>query len=154
MTVAPYMGRDSVAPFLAFEDKWVFLLALTSNPGAEDFQWYGPDGAPLYKEVVRAAESWAADLPGHLGYVVGATRPAYLAEVRALAPEAFFLVPGIGAQGGDLQGVLSHGQSTNGGLLINSSRGILYAGNGDDFDAVARQAALNLQAGMAGPFSP
>ncbi len=149
VTVAPYMGRDSVAPFLEFGDKWVFLLALTSNPGAEDFQWYGPQDAPLYKEVVRKAESWAAELPGHLGHVVGATRPGYLAEVRELAPEAFFLVPGVGAQGGDVASVVSHGRNDQIGLLVNSSRGILYAGDGEDFDAAARQAALALQTEMA-----
>lgn len=148
ITIAPYMGYDSVAPFLEFEDKWVFLLALTSNLGAEDFQWYGPDQAPLYHRVIEKSAEWARDLPGHLGYVTGATRPEYLAEIRTLAPEAFFLVPGIGAQGGDFEGVVKNGLNGTCGLLVNSSRGIIYAGQGEDFDLEARKKALLLQTQM------
>lgn len=150
VTVAPYMGRDSVAPFLEYEDKWVFLLALTSNAGAEDFQWYGGREQPLYAEVVRKGEEWARDLPGHLGYVTGATRPEYIGEIRALAPEAFFLVPGVGAQGGDLGAVAAQGLNASCGLLVNSSRGIIFAGEGEDFDGKAREQALLLQQEMAG----
>ncbi|MEM7040193.1 MAG: orotidine-5'-phosphate decarboxylase, partial [Bacteroidota bacterium] len=103
LTVAPYMGEDSVTPFLEYADKWVFLLALTSNAGAEDFQWFREGEMPLYEKVIRTSLEWAKDRPGHLGFVTGATRPEYLQEVRKLAPESFFLVPGVGAQGGSLE---------------------------------------------------
>ncbi len=144
VTVAPYMGYDSVAPFLEYENKWVFLLALTSNPGAKDFQWHMEEGMPLYEKVVRKGEEWAQKLPGHLGYVTGATRPEYIGEVRTLAPEAFFLVPGVGAQGGNLKLVAEQGMNTHTGLLVNSSRGIIYASPGEDFAEAARAKALEL----------
>ncbi len=144
VTVAPYMGYDSVAPFLEYEGKWVFLLALTSNPSAEDFQWHREEGMPLYEKVVRKGEEWARELPGHLGYVTGATRPEYIGQIRALAPEAFFLVPGVGAQGGDLQAVSEQGMNAQTGLLVNSSRGIIYANSGEDFAEAARAKALEL----------
>lgn len=149
VTVAPYMGRDSVTPFLQFPGKWVFLLALTSNPGAEDFQMQETDGQPLYERVVKTSLSWAKDLPGHLGFVTGATRPEYLAAVRSIAPDSFFLVPGVGAQGGDLEAVCTNGINAVGGLLINASRSILYAGDGRDFAALAAAEARKLQEATA-----
>ena len=149
VTVAPYMGEDSVKPFLQYEGKWVFLLALTSNPGAQDFQHHGPAGAPLYERVLQRAQEWAQDSPGQLGFVVGATRAEALARVRELAPESFLLVPGVGAQGGDLAAVCRLGQTSHGGLLINSSRGIIYASAGKDFAEQAGTAAKKLQQQMA-----
>jgi orotidine-5'-phosphate decarboxylase len=149
VTVAPYMGKDSVVPFLQFPGKWVFLLALTSNPGAEDFQWYTQDGVPLYQHVVKRSLSWAEGQPGHLGFVTGATRAESIAEIRALAPESFFLVPGVGAQGGDLDAVCRAGCVPGGGLLINASRSILYAGDGEDFATLARAEAKALQQATA-----
>jgi orotidine-5'-phosphate decarboxylase len=123
VTVAPYMGRDSVEPFTAFRDRWTVLLALTSNPSAADFEFHGE--RPLYREVLRQAATFAnAD---RLMFVVGATRPAMLAEVREEAPNAFLLVPGVGAQGGTVAAVAEHGLTEQCGLLVNSSRGILYA---------------------------
>ena len=153
ITVAPYMGADSVKPFLAFPDKWVFLLALTSNSGAADFQHYGPEGSPLFKEVLRKGEQWQTESPGQLGYVVGATRAEALQEVRAIAPNATLLVPGVGAQGGDLHAVCRHGATTQGGLLINASRSILYASSEDDFAQAAEAAARDLQQQMVPYFS-
>lgn len=144
ITVAPYMGRDSVAPFLEFEGKTVFLLALTSNPGAQDFQWHGEEGSPLYEEVLRKGVEWGNELPGDIGFVAGATRPEYLRQIREIAPDNCLLVPGVGAQGGSVEDVLSNGKNAWGGLLINSSRGILYAGDGEDFASKARDAALEL----------
>lgn len=148
ITVAPYMGKDSVQPFLEYENHWVFVLALTSNPGAEDFQWTRDEEETLYQKVVRRSQEWAAESPGELGYVVGATRPEYLAEIRSLAPEAFFLVPGVGAQGGDLESVMHHGLNDQCGLLINSSRGIIFASGGEDFAKAARGKAQALQLQM------
>jgi orotidine-5'-phosphate decarboxylase len=149
VTVAPYMGRDSVAPFLEYEGKWVFLLALTSNPGAADFQYRSENGTPLYESVVRTSAEWAKDLPGHLGYVTGATRPEQLGEIRAMVPEAFFLVPGVGAQGGSLEAVAENGLNAQVGLLVNSSRGIIYASSGEDFAERAAEEAAALQKQMA-----
>ena len=149
ITVAPYMGADSVKPFLTFPEKWVFLLALTSNPGAFDFQHHGPEGKPLYKEVLKKGEEWSREVVGELGYVVGATRADGLQEIRAIAPHATLLVPGVGAQGGDLHAVCQHGATSNGGLLINSSRGILYAESNKQFAQAAALAAQDLQQQMA-----
>jgi orotidine-5'-phosphate decarboxylase len=143
ITVAPYMGRDSVLPFLQFPEKWVFLLALTSNPGADDFQLQAAGDELLFEKVIRTARGWAVGQPGHLGFVTGATRPVHLAQIRALAPDNFFLVPGVGAQGGDLEGVCTHGLNAQAGLLINSSRAIIYASSGRDF---AQRAAIEAQA--------
>jgi len=141
VTVAPYMGIDSVAPFLEFDDKWVILLGLTSNQGSQDFQLQtNNQGTPLYETVIRTAQTWGS--PDNLMFVIGATHPEKFADIRALAPEHFFLVPGVGAQGGNLEAVVSHGHNDLGGLLINSSRGILYASNGKDFAQAARQQAL------------
>lgn len=149
VTVAPYMGRDSVVPFLQYPGKWVFLLALTSNEGAEDFQWTTENGEPLYKKVVRKSAEWSKACPGHLGYVVGATRPEYLEEIRGMVPNAFFLVPGVGAQGGDLKEVSRHGMGGTVGLLVNSSRNIIYASSGTDFRDAASVAARQMAAEMA-----
>lgn len=148
LTVAPYMGRDSVEPFLSYADKWVFLLGLTSNPGARDFQYYPDPEQPLYEQVFRKSQQWSKGQPGNLGFVVGATRPEVLADVRKWAPAAWLLVPGVGAQGGDLDAVLRQGKNDAGGLLINSSRGIIYASDGVDFAEKAHEAAKGLQARM------
>ncbi|MFN8393502.1 MAG: orotidine-5'-phosphate decarboxylase [Bacteroidia bacterium] len=149
ITIAPYMGRDSVQPFLEFKDKWVFLLALTSNPGATDFQMSQVDGVPLHLRVVETALEWAKGMPGHLGFVTGATRAEQIAAIRELAPENFFLVPGVGAQGGDLHAVCQAGANALGGLLINASRSILYASSGEDFAQAAAAEAASMQAQTA-----
>jgi orotidine-5'-phosphate decarboxylase len=143
------MGSDSVIPFLKFEGKWVFLLALTSNPGADDFQLQRVGEELLYQKVVRTSLEWAKGLPGHLGFVTGATRPEYIAAIRAIAPENFFLVPGVGAQGGDLEAVCANGMNTNGGLLINASRSIIYASEGEDFAERAAAEAKKMQEATA-----
>lgn len=147
VTVAPYMGEDSVKPFLEFKDKWVILLSLTSNKGSQDFQFTKQEGGqPLYEKVMRTAMTWGnAD---QLMFVIGATHPEKFEEIRAIAPDNFLLVPGVGAQGGDLQGVLKYGSNEMGGLLINSSRGIIYAGNGIGFAGKAQLAALRMQLQM------
>jgi orotidine-5'-phosphate decarboxylase len=145
ITVAPYMGSDSVLPFLQFANKWVFLLALTSNPGADDFQLRSIGEVPLYQRVIEEALGWAKGKPGHLGFVTGATRPEYLREIRKIAPDNFFLVPGIGAQGGDLAEVSQHGINAQAGLLINASRSIIYASEGKDFAYHAENEAKKLQ---------
>ena len=148
LTVAPYMGHDSVSPFLEVPDKWTFLLALTSNPGAQDFQYLPTREGPLYERVLRQSQRWASEQPGQLGYVVGATRSEEIARIRTLVPEALLLVPGIGAQGGDLQAVCEQGRTRQGGLLINASRSILYASPGEDFADKAAAAARALQVQM------
>ena len=150
VTVAPYMGRDSVEPFLAFEDKWTILLAATSNPGAEDFEFHGAKGeVPLWRRVIEVSQT--SEGAERLMYVVGATRPEWLAEVRASAPERFLLVPGVGAQGGTLGAVCKAGWSDSlaGGLLVNVGRSLMYASNGEDFAEAAREEALRLQRAMA-----
>ncbi|MDX1908965.1 MAG: orotidine-5'-phosphate decarboxylase [Bacteroidia bacterium] len=153
ITVAPYMGKDSVAPFLEFEDKWVFLLALTSNPGAADFQYHGgSESNPLFRRVLYAGIEWDREFPGHLGFVAGATRAETLTEIRYVAPNAWLLVPGVGEQGGDLGTVIRKGPTSEGGLLINASRSIIYAGSEEDFDERAAQAARLLQEGMRSYF--
>ena len=146
VTVAPYMGRDSVEPFLAFENKHTILLALTSNGGAYDFQTQQQEGEPLFQKVIETAMTYAHS--ERLMFVVGATKDSYLAQVRAIAPEAFLLVPGVGAQGGDLAAVCQHGMNHTVGLLVNSSRGIIYASNGHDFAQAAAQQAQILQQSM------
>lgn len=148
VTVAPYMGVDSVKPFLEFEDKWVILLALTSNKGSDDFQLSPQEnGQPLFEKVMRRAMEWGS--PEQLMFVVGATHPEKFREIRAIAPDHFLLVPGVGAQGGDLEGLSHFGLNDMGGLLVNSSRGIIYAGSGADFAEQARNAALKVQQQMA-----
>ncbi len=147
ITVAPYMGEDSVAPFLGFPGKWVILLALTSNAGSSDFQFSAQeDGQPLYEKVIRKAQTWGDT--GNMMYVVGATHPEQFAAIRRAAPDHFLLVPGVGAQGGDLAAVCRYGMNAQCGLLVNASRAILYAGNGRDFAEKAREAALVLQREM------
>ena len=147
VTVAPYMGEDSVKPFLEFKDKWVILLALTSNKGSQNFQFTPQEnGQPLYEKVMRTAMTWGN--AEQLMFVVGATHPEKFQEIRRIAPDNFLLVPGIGAQGGDLQGVLKYGSNDMGGLLINSSRGIIYAGSGIGFAGKAQLAALRVQRKM------
>lgn len=148
VTLSPYMGRDSIAPFTGRMGKWAIALGVTSNPGAEDVQFIRTEnGRPLYETVIRSTAKWGT--PDDLMFVVGATRPEVLAEVRALVPDHFLLVPGVGAQGGDLQAVLKAGITADGGLLINSSRGILYAGQGEQAIPAARAAAQTLQREMA-----
>ncbi|MBR1732262.1 MAG: orotidine-5'-phosphate decarboxylase [Alloprevotella sp.] len=148
VTVAPYMGRDSVEPFLQYRDRWTVLLALTSNEGSRDFQLQpvGEQGT-LYGSVIRRSQEWAGE--EQLMYVVGATQGERFREVRRLAPRHFLLVPGVGAQGGSLEDVCRHGMTADCGLLVNSSRGIIYASQGEDFAAAAGQAARELQEQMA-----
>lgn len=147
VTVAPYMGKDSVEPFLAFENKHTILLALTSNHGAFDFQTQITQGEELYKKVIRTSKSWVN--AQNLMYVIGATKAEYLSEIRAIIPENFLLVPGVGAQGGSLDLVCKYGLNDSVGLLINSSRGIIYASSEDDFAEQARMKALQIQEQMA-----
>ena len=147
ITVAPYMGEDSVTPFLGYKDKWVILLGLTSNKGSKDFQFRESNGTKLYEQVITTAQKWAS--PDQLMYVVGATHPQELAGIRALAPEHFFLVPGVGAQGGDVAEICRAGASAQGGLLINSARQIIYASSGADFAEKARQVALSTRQQMS-----
>jgi len=147
ITVAPYMGRDSVEPFLEFTDKHTILLALTSNAGAFDFQTKVVGKQELFKEVITTSKTYKnAD---NLMYVVGATKATYLSEIRAIVPDSFLLVPGVGAQGGSLEEVCAHGLNKNVGLLINSSRGIIYASTGQDFAEQAAIKAQDLQRAMA-----
>ncbi len=147
VTVAPYMGEDSVTPFLTYANKWVILLALTSNKGALDFQMMeDKEGEQLYKKVLKKSAEWGT--PENLMYVVGATRAEGIGEVRKIVPNHFFLVPGVGAQGGSLEDVVKYGWNKDCGLLVNSSRGILYASNGADFAEKAREEAMNLQQEM------
>ena len=150
VTVAPYMGEDSVSPFLTYRDKHTILLALTSNKGAADFQFYGNE-EPLYQEVISTALQWQNN--ENLMFVLGATKPEYFQTIRKLAPDHFFLVPGVGAQGGDLDAVCRYGMNSNIGLIINSSRGIIYASQQDDFALAARKAAQEMQQKMAGYLS-
>jgi orotidine-5'-phosphate decarboxylase len=146
VTVAPYMGSDSVKPFLDFEGKWVILLALTSNKGSLDFQFTESEGTKLYEKVLKKAQEWGTD--EQLMFVVGATRAEEIAKVRALAPNNFFLVPGVGAQGGSLDEVVKYGANDECGLLVNSSRGIIYASRGEDFAIAANGEALKIQSEM------
>lgn len=147
LTVAPYMGSDSVTPFLAYPGKWVILLALTSNIGSNDFQITPQEeGRPLYVKVIEKACSWAS--PDQLMFVVGATHPEAFEAIRRVAPHHFLLVPGLGAQGGDLESLSRWGLNANCGMLVNASRSILYAGNGEDFAEKARQEALAIQQKM------
>lgn len=147
VTVAPYMGRDSVEPFLAFEDKHTILLALTSNPGAFDFQTLECEGEPLYQKVLKTSQTYKGS--ERLMYVVGATKNEFIREIRALLPTSIFLVPGVGAQGGDVKAVCEAGLTSEGYMLINSSRGILYASSKEDFAEAAAAEARKLQAIMA-----
>ena len=148
ITIAPYMGEDSVKPFLDFTNKWVILLALTSNRGSNDFQFTRQEGGePLFEKVMRKAQTWAS--PEKLMFVTGATHPEKFEEIRKITPDNFLLVPGIGAQGGNLQAVCRYGLNDQVGLLVNSSRGIIFAGDGEDFAMEAREAAMKIQQEMA-----
>lgn len=149
ITIAPYMGKDSVTPFLGRSGKWAIVLGVTSNEGALDFQFLPVDSQQhrLFEHVMTKVGEWGT--PEDTMFVVGATRTDVLAQARAVVPDHFFLVPGVGAQGGDLNAVLDATMTKDGGLLINSSRGILYAGNGEDAIPAARQAAIELREAMA-----
>lgn len=144
VTVAPYMGEDSVLPFLEFENKWVILLGLTSNKGSENFQFTG--NPPLYEQVISQAQQWGN--PNNLMFVIGATHPQMFEKIRKIAPNNFYLVPGVGAQGGNLQQLCKYGMNNDIGLLVNSSRGIIYAGKGENAKAGISNAAKDLQQQM------
>jgi orotidine-5'-phosphate decarboxylase len=146
VTVAPYMGEDSVTPFLSYKDKWVVLLALTSNKGAIDFQYHNEDGIKLFERVLSVSQKWGTT--DNLMYVVGATRADMLKDIRRLVPEHFLLVPGVGAQGGSLEEVSRFGLNSKCGLLVNSSRGIIFADSSENFDKVAGEKAREIQAEM------
>lgn len=146
ITIAPYMGRDSVEPFLKFKDKHTILLALTSNDGAFDFQTKKREGRELYKEVLSVSVTYEGS--ENLMYVVGATKAEYLKEIRQIVPKSFLLIPGVGAQGGSLKEVCAYGMTPEIGLLVNSSRGIIYASNQRDYAAAARNKAKELQLTM------
>ena len=146
ITVAPYMGEDSVTPFLSFNDKWVVLLALTSNKGADDFQYHNEDGIKLFERVLTVSQKWGNT--DNLMYVVGATRADMLKEIRKIVPDHFLLVPGVGAQGGSLEEVVKYGMNSSCGLLVNSSRGIIFADSTDNFDKIAGEKAEEIQTEM------
>lgn len=148
ITVAPYMGEDSVSPFLGYEGKWVILLALTSNKGSHDFQLIKDEnGTPLFEQVIQTSSKWAG--PEEMMYVVGATQGRMFEDIRRVAPKSFLLVPGVGAQGGSLEEVVKYGMIDDCGLLVNSSRGIIYASSGEDFADRAREEAAKLSVEMA-----
>jgi orotidine-5'-phosphate decarboxylase len=148
VTVAPYMGEDSVKPFLNFKDKWVILLAHTSNPGSSDFQLFGASsGKPLYEEVIMKSQEWGS--AENLMYVVGATQADKFASIRKMAQDHFFLVPGVGAQGGDLRKVSAAGLNRSCGLLINASRSIIYKSSGKDFGLDAGMEAKSMKLEMS-----
>lgn len=146
ITVAPYMGEDSVTPFLSYKDKWVILLALTSNKGADDFQYHDEDGIKLFERVLSLSKKWGTT--DNMMYVVGATRAQMLKDIRKIVPDNFLLVPGVGAQGGSLKEVAKYGLNSKCGLLVNSSRGIIFAGNSENFDALAGEKAREMQTEM------
>jgi orotidine-5'-phosphate decarboxylase len=144
VTVAPYMGSDSVTPFLEFKDKWAIVLALTSNKGGLDFQKIeNKNGKKLFEQVLETSQNWGTDK--NMMYVVGATRAEQLSEIRAIIPNHFLLVPGVGAQGGSVEEVAKYGMNADCGLLVNSSRGIIYASSDIDFSEKAREEAEKLQ---------
>jgi orotidine-5'-phosphate decarboxylase len=143
VTVAPYMGEDSVSPFLSYDGKWAVLLALTSNKGADDFQYHSDDGLRLFERVLNVAQRWGS--PNNLMFVVGATRASMLQDIRKHVPDHFLLVPGIGAQGGSLAEVAKYGMTNKCGLLVNSSRAIIFADSTPDFDLVAGEKAREVR---------
>ena len=148
VTVAPYMGEDSVTPFLGYDNTWVILLALTSNKGSHDFQLTeDAQGERLFEKVLRKSQEWAGD--DRMMFVVGATQGRAFEDIRKIVPNHFLLVPGVGAQGGSLEEVCKYGMTKDCGLIVNSSRGIIYAGKGQDFADAARQAATEVQQQMA-----
>jgi orotidine-5'-phosphate decarboxylase len=146
ITVAPYMGEDSVTPFLSYKDKWVVLLALTSNKGADNFQYHDEDGIKLFERVLTVSQKWGTI--NNMMYVVGATRADMLKDIRQLVPDHFLLVPGVGAQGGSLEEVAKYGLNSKCGLLVNSSRGIIFADSTENFDKVAGEKAQEMQVDM------
>lgn len=147
ITLSPYMGSDSVLPYLQFSNKWVVILGLTSNEGASDFQLLKTENGQLFEDVLSQAKEWGTI--DNTMFVVGATKADLMKKVRKVIPEHFLLVPGVGAQGGSLQDVANNGLNDKCGLLVNSSRGIIYASKGEDFAEAARAAALDLQKQMA-----
>ncbi|MBP5583608.1 MAG: orotidine-5'-phosphate decarboxylase [Bacteroidales bacterium] len=147
VTIAPYMGEDSVSPFLTYEGKWAIILALTSNKGAFDFQFQESNGKALYEHVLETSQKWGSEQ--NIMYVVGATKAEMLGNVRAIVPNHFLLVPGVGAQGGSLEAVAQYGMNKDCGLLVNSSRGIIYADTTEKFAEVAGEKAHELQVQMA-----
>ena len=147
VTVAPYMGEDSVKPFLSYPEKWIIVLALTSNRGAKDFQFFQDGTTRLFEQVLLNSQQWGN--PGNMMYVVGATQAEMLTRVRALVPDHFLLVPGVGAQGGSLQQVIKYGMTWECGLIVNSSRNIIYASGGVGFANDARQEAKRMQSEMS-----
>jgi orotidine-5'-phosphate decarboxylase len=146
ITVAPYMGEDSVTPFLSYDGKWVVILALTSNKGADDFQYHNEDGIRLFERVLTVSQRWGSY--NNIMYVVGATRAEMLKEIRKIVPDHFLLVPGVGAQGGSLADVARYGMNSKCGLLVNSSRAIIFADNTVNFDKVAGEKAKEIQLEM------
>ncbi len=148
LTVAPYMGEDSVTPFLSYKDKWVILLALTSNKGADDFQYHNDKGLRLFERVLKTSVNWGNI--NNMMYVVGATRAEMVKDIRMIVPDHFLLVPGIGAQGGSLKEISESGMNDKCGLLVNSSRGIIFADNSEKFDRVAAEKAKEIQEEMHG----
>ena len=146
ITVAPYMGEDSVTPFLQYEGKWVVLLALTSNKGAFDFQFFAENGEKLYERVLKKSQEWGNDR--NMMYVVGATKADMLEGIRRIVPDHFLLVPGVGAQGGSLEEVARYGMNNHCGLIVNSSRGIIFADKTENFARRAGEEARKLQADM------
>ena len=147
VTVAPYMGKDSVGPFLQFENKWAIVLGLTSNPGSADFELQQCGDELLYEKVLRTVSGWGS--PGNLMFVIGATRKKQLKHVRGLLPDHFFLIPGVGAQGGDVPTVCENTLNKDAGILINVSRAVIYASSGEDFAEAAHKAAHDYQRQMA-----
>lgn len=147
VTVAPYMGEDSIKPFLTYVDKWVILLALTSNKGADDFQYMTERGERLFERVLKKSSQWGND--ENMMYVVGATRAEMIGDIRKIIPKHFLLVPGVGAQGGSLAEVAKYGMNKQCGLLVNSSRQIIYAGSDENFALMAREAAIEVRDEMA-----
>ncbi len=146
VTVAPYMGEDSVTPFLSYDEKWVALLVLTSNKGADDFQYHNEDGIKLFERVLSVSQKWGSI--NNLMYVIGATRAEMLKDIRKIVPDHFLLVPGVGAQGGSLEEVAKYGLNSKCGLIVNSSRGIIFADNTEKFDKVAGEKAREMQLEM------
>ncbi len=147
VTVAPYMGEDSVKPFLCFENKWVILLALTSNKGADDFQLLKFDHKFLFEHILETSKQWGDD--NNMMYVVGATKAEMLSHIRKIVPTNFLLIPGVGSQGGSLEAVVKHGMNSECGLLVNASRSIIYASTDENFAEKAAQEAENMQKQMA-----
>ena len=147
VTISPYMGKDSIEPFLSYKDKYAVLLALTSNKGSRDFQFSEDKGVPLYEKVLRLSTKFKNS--NKLMYVVGATKSENLIAIRKIVPDSFLLIPGVGAQGGNLKEVVQNGINSNCGLLVNSSRGIIYASSGTDFSTKAAEKAFNMQKEMS-----